>query len=64
MSYYFRDKFVGTNTEFKAFLQGRESIRAFIIDKLKEAPLDPDGYAIVNVQALIELLGETFENPK
>lgn len=62
MSYYNHNKFVGTNIEFKAFLQGRESIRATIIELLHEAPLDPDGYAIVNVQKMINLLGETYDN--
>jgi len=61
MSFYNHNKFVGTNQEFRAFLQGRESIRAIIIDKLREAPLDSDGYAIVNVEALIKMLGETYD---
>jgi hypothetical protein len=64
MSFYTKGKFVGTNQEFQAFLQGRESIRGFIADKLHEAPLDADGYAIVNVQALLKLLGEDYEETK
>jgi hypothetical protein len=61
VSYYDKNKFVGTNIEFKAFLQGRESIRAEIVTKLNEAVTDQDGWAVVNLKQLIEYLGETFE---
>lgn len=62
MAFYSTNKFVGTNVEFKAFLQGRESIRAIIVETLREAPIDQDGWAVVNIESLIETLGETYES--